>query len=74
MTAKIQQFATQAGLQPFEDSGPGYVAKMTKFGELAWSDGFQAGLAQVVQAQMSNPVYKQAMDEYYQRIWAHRFD
>lgn len=28
----------------------------------------------LVQANMSNPAYAQAMDEYYENKWAHRFD
>jgi hypothetical protein len=35
---RIKHIATQAGLQPFEDCGPGYVAKMEKFAELIVKD------------------------------------
>jgi hypothetical protein len=31
---RIKELAKQAGLQPFEDCGPGYVYKMEKFAEL----------------------------------------
>jgi hypothetical protein len=34
MNERIRQIAQQAGLQPFEDCGPGYVYKMEKFAEL----------------------------------------
>jgi hypothetical protein len=34
MNERIEQIAKQAGLQPFEDCGPGYVHKMEKFAEL----------------------------------------
>jgi hypothetical protein len=34
MNERIRQLANQAGLQPFEDCGPKYVAKMEKFAEL----------------------------------------
>ena len=34
MNERIKELATQAGLQPFEDCGPGYVYKMEKFAEL----------------------------------------
>jgi len=34
MNERIRQIAQQAGLQPFEDCGPGYVYKMEKFTEL----------------------------------------
>lgn len=34
MNKLIKELAQQAGLQPFEDCGPGYVAKMEKFAEL----------------------------------------
>jgi len=34
MNPRIQELALQAGLQPFEDCGPGYVYKMEKFAEL----------------------------------------
>jgi len=34
MNEQIKQLAEQAGLQPFEDCGPGYVYKMEKFAEL----------------------------------------
>jgi hypothetical protein len=34
MNERINELADQAGLQPFEDCGPGYVYKMEKFAEL----------------------------------------
>jgi hypothetical protein len=34
MNERIRVLAEQAGLQPFEDCGPGYVHKMEKFAEL----------------------------------------
>lgn len=34
MNERIKELAEQAGLQPFEDCGPGYVYKMEKFAEL----------------------------------------
>jgi hypothetical protein len=41
-----------------------------KFAELIVADC----ASQLVQANMSNPTYAQAMDEYYENKWAHRFD
>jgi hypothetical protein len=38
MNERIRQIAQQAGLQPFEDCGPGYVYKMEKFTELLVSE------------------------------------
>jgi hypothetical protein len=38
MNERIRQIAQQAGLQPFEDCGPGYVYKMEKFAELLVSE------------------------------------
>ena len=34
MNENILECAQEAGLQPFEDCGPGYVAKMEKFAKL----------------------------------------
>jgi hypothetical protein len=34
MNELIREVAKEAGLQPFEDCGPGYVYKMEKFAEL----------------------------------------
>ena len=34
MNERIRELANEAGLQPFEDCGPGYVYKMEKFAEL----------------------------------------
>ena len=34
MNERINKLAAAAGLQPFEDCGPKYVAKMEKFAEL----------------------------------------
>jgi hypothetical protein len=34
MNERIKELAAQAGLQPFEDCGPGYVYKMEKFARL----------------------------------------
>lgn len=34
MNERIRELANEAGLQPFEDCGPGYVYKMEKFTEL----------------------------------------
>lgn len=41
-----------------------------KFAELIVSDYAR----QLVQANMNNPAYAQAMDEYYENKWSHRFD
>ena len=41
-----------------------------KFAELIVSDYAQ----QLIQANMNNPAYAQAMDEYYENKWSHRFD
>jgi hypothetical protein len=38
MNPRIKELAEQAGLQPFEDCGPGYVYKMEKFAELIVKD------------------------------------
>lgn len=34
MNERIRELSAEAGLQPFEDCGPGYVYKMEKFAEL----------------------------------------
>jgi hypothetical protein len=34
MNARIKELAAEAGLQPFEDCGPGYVRKMEHFSSL----------------------------------------
>ena len=34
MNERIRELSKQAGLQPFEDCGPGYVHKMEKFADL----------------------------------------
>ena len=38
MNENILECAQEAGLQPFEDCGPGYVAKMEKFAQLIVSE------------------------------------
>ena len=38
MNQRIKELATEAGLQPYEDCGPGYVYKMEKFAELIVKD------------------------------------
>ena len=43
MNERIRELATEAGLQPFEDCGPGYVAKMEKFAELVWKAAYEEG-------------------------------
>lgn len=62
MNEQIEQFATECYQAPEFD--------YKKFAELIVRDYAN----QLVQANMSNPAYAQAMDEYYENKWAHRFD
>ena len=74
MNERIKELSLQAGLQPFEDCGPGYVYKMEKFAELVWTDGYKEGMNMMIRAQLDNPIFSKAMDEHYESKWAHRFD
>ena len=47
MNERIKELALQAGLQPFEDCGPGYVKKMEKFAELIVRECAEVGLDSV---------------------------
>ena len=70
MNERIQELAREAGLA--EGWGP-EVWQTTfseKFAELIVRDYAK----QLVQANMSNPEYAKAMNEYYEQKWAHRFD
>lgn len=49
---------------------PAEKLDVAKFAELIVSDYAK----QLVQANMTNHWYVQAMDEYYENKWAHRFD
>jgi hypothetical protein len=44
MNELIREVAKEAGLQPFEDCGPGYVYKMEKFAELIVAECIDAAL------------------------------
>ena len=74
MNTKFKELAQEAGLQPFEDCGPGYVYKMEKFAEIVWKDGYKEGVSNMLRANLANPDYAAAMDAYYESKWAHRFD
>jgi len=68
MNERIKQLAEQANVLHTEFFDNEWEVK--KFAELIVADYAQ----QQVQANMSNPAYAQAMDEYYEKKWSHRFD
>ena len=51
---RFLELATEAGLQPFEDCGPGYVYKMEKFAELIVRDV----VATVKRTQITSPDFE----------------
>jgi len=65
-----QAFFDEATSQPSTKMYTFSEHKIEKFAELIVADYAQ----QQVQANMSNPAYAQAMDEYYEKKWSHRFD
>jgi hypothetical protein len=74
MNERIRELAEQAGFE-FNSLGGTYTTgtlsdNLEKFAELIVADC----ASQLVQANMSNPAYAQAMDEYYENKWSHRFD
>ena len=77
MNERIKELAFQAGFSL--DSTGIYTAKlehlpitenMEKFALLIVQDYAR----KTIQGLMSDPVFVQAMDEYYEQKWAHRFD
>ena len=71
MNERIQQLADEAvnSIPDHVDFDIPDIFKQ-KFAELIVADYAQ----QQVQANMSNPAYARAMDEYYENKWSHRFD
>jgi hypothetical protein len=89
MNERLNELAIQAGIEftydptetPMRAFAECWVDELEKFAVLvvqdydAFADKAAADYAQqLVQANMSNPVYAQAMDEYYEKKWSHRFD
>ncbi len=75
MNERIKELAEQAGVFAGDFAGAGLYSihnkeEVEKFAELIVSDYAK----QLVQANMNNHWYVQAMDEYYEQKWAHRFD
>jgi hypothetical protein len=78
MNERIKELVEQATSRPHRSQGfggePTHIYPGTldpeKFAELIVRDYAK----QLVQANMSNHWYVQAMDEYYEQKWAHRFD
>lgn len=71
MNERIKELANQAFIITTDGKiGHANTYMVEKFAELIVKDYAQ----QLVQANMSNIWYIQAMDEYYEKKWAHRFD
>jgi hypothetical protein len=75
MNERIRELRRQATLVETYTSHDGSVHEgksvdLEKFADLIVSDYAK----QLVQANMNNHWYVQAMDEYYEQKWAHRFD
>jgi hypothetical protein len=75
MNERIRELRRQATLVETYTSHDGSVHEgksvdLEKFADLIVSDYAK----QLVQANMNNLWYVQAMDEYYEQKWAHRFD
>jgi hypothetical protein len=69
MNERIRQLAQQAWVDNDQLDACGYT-DLEKFAKLIVKDYAK----QLVQANMSNREYAQAMDEHYEQKWAHRFD
>ena len=63
MNERIQQLAEQAGYDMD-------MQQHQKFAELIVADYAR----KTIQGLMSDPAFVQAMDEYYENKWSHRFD
>jgi hypothetical protein len=75
MNERIKELARQSGATDENGSRATTVFCFTEqelkgFAELIVQDYAK----QLVQANMSNPEYAKAMNEYYEQKWAHRFD
>jgi hypothetical protein len=72
MNERIKQIAKQveACYIPRYDMWQMDTETMEKFAEMIIEDCAK----KLVQDNMSNPAYAQAMNEYYEQKWAHRFD
>lgn len=68
MNERIRELAHEAGLPTYNPEG--IPTKLEKFAELIVQDYAK----KAVQGWMSDPAFVQAMDEYYEKKWAHRFD
>ena len=68
MNERIQKLAEQQGM-----TGPNFLIsshELEKFAQLIVQDYAK----KTIQGLMSDPAFVQAMDEYYEQKWAHRFD
>jgi len=78
MNNKIKEFAEQAGgfvdLNQHVSAGNGCMVYtyngLENFAKVIIKDY----TSKLILANMSNPEYARAMDEYYEQKWAHRFD
>jgi hypothetical protein len=77
MNERIKELAEQAEKYALDNVGKGHCGidqfvdtKMAKFAELIVADYAR----KTIQGLMSDPAFAQAMDEYYEQKWAHRFD
>ena len=68
MNERIKELAQQAVY--YDKDEESWEFDREKFAELIVKDYAK----QLVQANMSNREYAQAMDEHYEQKWAHRFD
>jgi len=73
MNKQIKELLLQSGVTDNWNEADWFSmspAMVEKFGELI----IQECAEKLVQANMTNTSYAQAMDEYYENKWAHRFD
>jgi hypothetical protein len=87
MNKRIRELAKQAGdyvnevyTGPVRSKTPG---KIWEDGHIGWHTQFNEKFAELIvqdyakktiQGLMSDPAFVQAMDEYYENKWSHRFD
>jgi hypothetical protein len=69
MNERIKALAAQAWVDNDQLDACGYT-DLEKFAELIVADYAR----KTIQGLMSDPAFVQAMDEYYENKWSHRFD
>jgi hypothetical protein len=70
MNQQLKLIAEQAGLQDFVLEAMGIGEEVENFAKLVLEDYAK----KTIQGLMTDPAFVQAMDEYYEQKWAHRFD